>query len=72
MSRIRELQEAARKIEIDGAEAYHTVRRMVGEDIARVLLIAHLRRQLGSMKSYPPDPDIDGRVEEMLQEMGIL
>lgn len=68
---IEEMQAAAKLIEVDGNEAFKTVSARFGEDAAKLLLIAHLRRSRGSMDVYPPPPSIDRRVEEDLQRLGI-
>lgn len=62
-----EMQHAAKLIEVDGVEALQTVTQLYGRDIAMVLLVAHIRRGEGSMDSYPSDPGIDARVEEVLR-----
>lgn len=69
---IQDMQEAAKWIEVDGDEAYRAVSQRYGEDVAKLLLIAHLRRSLGSMEGYPPNPDIDQKVEVLLSEKGIV
>jgi hypothetical protein len=69
---IQEMQDAAKRIEIDADEAYRTVTRLYGEDVAKLLLIAHLRRAFGAMDQYPPSPDINQKVEDFLREKGIL
>lgn len=71
MLSIGDMQEAAKLIEVDGDEAYHAVSARYGEDVARLLLVAHLRRSFGAMESFPSDPSIDGRVEDFLRERGI-
>ena len=71
MLSISDMQAAAKLIEADGHEAYHTVTARYGEEIARILLVAHLRRSLGAMDSYPSDPSIDDRVRHFLYEIGI-
>ncbi len=68
-----EMQEAARLIEIDGDEAFHTVSRRYGAQAARLLLVAHLRRAAGSMTGgHPPSRDIDEQVEAALAATGII
>ena len=60
---------AAKKIEADGIDAYHGVCKLFGKEVASVLLIAHLRRHFGSMDGgYPPDPAIEGEVNDCLKE----
>jgi predicted NAD-dependent protein-ADP-ribosyltransferase YbiA (DUF1768 family) len=53
---IEDMNEAARLIEIDGVEAYATVARKYGNETAKLLIVAHLRRAHGSMDGFPPDP----------------
>ncbi|MBM3272253.1 hypothetical protein FJY94_03185 [Candidatus Kaiserbacteria bacterium] len=66
------LHAAATKIEVDGIEAIRTVTTMVGEEVAVALLIAHLRRSLGSTQKYPPDPTIRTRVDTLLRTEGLI
>lgn len=66
-----ELQSAAKSIEADGIEAYRSVADRCGRDVALALLVSHLRHQLGSDRSFPPDPEIDERVSRMLAEARI-
>lgn len=67
---LADAQAAAKMIEIDGIEAFQTACRY-GFDAAYLLLVAHLRRALGSTASYPPDPGIDAQVKQMLIRHGI-
>jgi hypothetical protein len=68
---LADAQAAARLIEIDGSEAYQTVSRKYGKDVAFLLLVSHIRHNLGSTQSFPPDSAIDGKVEEILRESNI-
>lgn len=72
MLSIVEMQTAAKMIEVDGDEGYHACCRSFGEEVATLLLVAHLRRSFGSMESFPSDPAIDERVEHHLRESGII
>lgn len=62
-----EIHHAAKLIEADGDEAYHTVKRKYGETVARILLIAHLRRSMGAMETFPAPPDLKDKVDEYLK-----
>ena len=66
MLTLQAAQEAAKLIEMDGAEATRTVAQRFGKDIALVLFVAHVRRSLGSTETFPPDSTIDGLVEKMV------
>lgn len=66
MPTLTEMQSAARMIETDGAGAFFNVRMHYGEEVAKTLLIAHLRRSYGAMEEYPVDVDIDEKVKEYL------
>lgn len=66
------LHEAAKKIEIDGMEAFYTANAMVGEEVAMALLIAHLRRNLGSTQGFPPDPAIRTQVDALLRKEDLI
>jgi hypothetical protein len=68
---IEQMQAAVKLIEIDGDDAFNAVRDQYGEQVARLILIAHLRRSFGSMNSYPPHPAIDTQVERFLADKGI-
>lgn len=70
--RLDELMSAAKSIEADGIEAFQSVTDRCGRDIALALLVAHLRHQLGSDRSFPPDPEIDDRVSRLLAEARII
>ena len=68
---LEQMQEAAKLIEIDGSEAYETVCRRFGEQVAQLLLVAHIRRNYGSMDSYPPNPSINAGLAVSLRKHGI-
>lgn len=61
------MNEAARMIEIDGLEAYQAICDRYGNEWATLLSVAHLRRQLGSCETYPPDPSIDEKVIALMK-----
>jgi len=64
---------AARMIEDDLNEAYHTCRLRYGADVAGVLLVAKLREKLNhSPDQWPPPEDLSERVNNTLREMGLL
>lgn len=69
---VDEMQDAAKMIEVDADEAFRTVTERYGEDVAMLLLIAHLRRSYGAMDRYPPDPAINRKVEDFLRYKGVL
>ena len=71
LTSLERLQRAAEMIETEGIDGYSSVVRYCGNEIANALLIAHLRRSMGSMNSYPPDPAIDGKVREFLESNNI-
>ncbi len=60
------LQRAAKAIETDGIEGLYSAEKLVGMPTALALLITHLRRNYGSMQSWPADPQIDQQIENML------
>ena len=64
---LERLQKAAKIIEVEGIDGYASVVRSYGNEVANVLLVAHLRRSMGSMNGYPPDPTIDGKVQKFLE-----
>ena len=63
---------AAKLIEAEGYEGYLTVRRNYGADIAGALLVAFLRRNFGSMETYPAKPDIVEKTDEILKKCGLI
>ncbi|MFZ2167467.1 MAG: NADAR family protein [Minisyncoccia bacterium] len=68
MSTIRKYQFAAEAIESDGIEGFKKAEEMTGTEVALALLVAHLRRQFGSVGSWPADPDIIPKVNGLLSE----
>ncbi len=66
-----EIQAAAKLIEADGDQGFWTTSQLYGEEIAIVLLVAHLRRSYGSMETHPASPEIERRVNDHLKEIGI-
>ena len=66
------LHRAARIIEADGVDGYRSATRLVGEGAANALLIAHMRRNLGSTETYPARPEIATQVNQQLEKAGIL
>jgi len=64
---LEKIQNAAKMIEADGDEAYFSVRQRYGKEVASILLVAHLRRSFGSMKTFPPDHDIDEKVSKFVR-----
>lgn len=69
---IKMLQTAAMIIETDGAEGIQAAIQLVGENVAAALLIAHLRRGLGSMDTFPADDAIIEKVTvEVKRTFGI-
>ncbi len=71
MLSLEQMQEAAKMVEVDGVEAYRSVSLKFGEEVARLLLVAHLRRGFGAMATYPPNPSINAAVEVSLRKSGI-
>ena len=69
---LADIQTAAKMIEIDGNEAYYSVRERYGEDMANILLVTHLRRFYGSLDRCPPDSAIDTKVNEMMMMRELL
>lgn len=67
----QEMLEAAKMIETDGVDAFQTVSTRFGRDAAKLLLIALIRRNRGSMNSFPEPPTINQEVEADLQRLGI-
>ena len=64
--------DAARKIEADGVEAYHTVAEIHGTEVANLLLVAHLRRGYNPKGQWPTPPDVVGKVNTLLAKNGLL
>lgn len=59
---------AAKAIESDGTEGFRKAINFVGTEVALALLLAHLRRNHGSMQGWPADPSIDTKVNKVLAE----
>lgn len=57
---------AAKAIESDGREGFQTAAKYVGPEAAWALLISHVRRAYGSMKTWPAEPIIDDQTDELL------
>jgi hypothetical protein len=55
---LEDMDKAAMLIETDGDEAFYTVAERFGKANAQLLLIAHLRRKMGSTATWPPKPEI--------------
>lgn len=72
MLTLAQMQSAARMIETDGARAFFSVRMHYGEEVAKTLLIAHLRRSYGVMEEYPVDVDVDEKVKEYLIDNDLM
>ena len=66
-----QINAASKLIEIDGIGAFNTVASRYGREAALLLVTSHLRRGLGSMNSFPPDPSIDNRVREALEAYSV-
>lgn len=70
---IDQIQAAARMVEHEGVDCFHTIKERVGEDVALALIIAHLRREFGGGKGgYPSDTSIDAKVVEALKKERII
>ncbi len=63
---------AAKIIEYDGAEGYHTCVERHGVEVANFLLIAFLRHVAGSKNTFPTPEDIPEKVSKMLIEYNLL
>ena len=68
---LERLQQAAKIIEVEGISGYPLVVRSFGEEVASAVLVAHLRVTMGSMESFPPNPQIDERVKALLESKNI-
>lgn len=66
-----EMQEACKMIEVDGDECVRACANQFGWQVARLLLVAHLRRGFGSMEGYPPRLEIDNEVRAHLGNNGL-
>jgi hypothetical protein len=69
MLTIQGINEAVKMFESNGADAFGIVKERYGEYEATLLLVVYLRRSLGSMDTYPADPDIDRLVLEMVSKL---
>lgn len=63
---LERFHQAAKMIETDGVEAYHSISRRFGSDIAAALIIAFVRRNHGSMDTWPAREDIVPRTNRVL------
>lgn len=68
---ISRLHEAAKVIEEDGIEGVRTATTIAGEEVALALLIAHLRRGLGS-EAWPSRPDIGEEIIGVLKKHDLV
>ncbi|RJQ29093.1 hypothetical protein C4565_02410 [Candidatus Parcubacteria bacterium] len=68
---LEKLQSAAKTIETEGVNGYDVVVRSCGNDIANAILVTNLRVTMGSMESFPADPNIDERVKKVLEKSNI-
>jgi hypothetical protein len=68
---LERLQKAAKIIESEGINGYSSVVLHYGNEVANTLLVAHLRRDMGSMESHKSDPAIDGKVQKFLESQNI-
>lgn len=62
------LQQAAKKIEVDGKEGCYSAAKLVGWEMATALLMTHVRRNFGSMETCPALPEIDDKVVGVLKK----
>lgn len=69
MLTISDMNHAAKMIEVDGDEAFNAVSDLYGDQVAKLLLITHIRRREGSMNQYPPDLSIDKLVFETFKRL---
>jgi len=70
--KLSEIHAACQMIEADGVEAVEAVSRLFGRDAAMVLVVAHLRRAAGSMKSFPADEKVEAKVNQILAKLKIV
>lgn len=66
--KLQTLHRAATMIEVDGIDAIKAATRLVGEEVATALVIAHIRRGLGSMDRYPARAGIETETNEILRQ----
>ena len=64
--------QAAKMIESDGVEAYQTVYRRFGKDIAGAVLVAFLRSQFSVNEGWPVSEEVREKTNGVLRENGIL
>jgi predicted NAD-dependent protein-ADP-ribosyltransferase YbiA (DUF1768 family) len=62
---------AAKLIEIDGTEGFYTASNLVGKDIATALIIAHVRKNMSDLNTYPCNISIE-KVNKILAIEGII
>lgn len=62
------LHSAAKGIETDGYEAFHTTVKQVGVEMASALLVAHLRRQILAMPTYQGAPQVGEWANRVIQQ----
>ncbi len=70
--KISDLFAASKIIEEEGTDGIRSATEIVGPETATALLITHLRRQLGSMESFPANPDINPKVMQILEQEKLL
>jgi hypothetical protein len=63
---------AAKIIEYDGVGGYWTCRQRYGEDIANVLIVAHLRQTLNPEGQYPAGEHVFAEMEKILKQEGLM
>lgn len=63
---------AARIIENDLHEAYFACKSRYGSDVAGVLLVAALRRNLNNQNQWPPPEDLEEKVNQFLLVHGLI
>lgn len=67
---LQQLQNAARRIEQCGEVAFSAIADELGLNVAYAMLVMHVRRNLGACE-FPPDPVLDDRVSNWLDEHGL-
>lgn len=70
--RLQQLQAAAKFIESDGVEGIKSATRIVGEDAANAILVAHLRINRGSMTSFPAPPGVEEATLGAMKELRLV
>ena len=66
--KIEQFHQAANLIEQEGVSGFDAAKSVSDENTAKALLIAHLRRQVGSTETFPADASIEEQVFEILKE----